>query len=113
MPRDLPSHLWVAALLRRAQVGGAFAVVAHRGDPERGDVLVKVVAGRDRAQLYAPAFVMDGPATFERLPREAEASNEAEIDALVQKRLKSDRDLWVVEIEDRDLRHFLTERIED
>lgn len=111
MPREIPAHIWVSALLRRAQAGGAFATIVHRGDADRGDVLVKVAGGRERCWLYAPAFVPDGPAAFERLPKGDEPAAEADVDVLVQRRLKADRDLWVVEIEDREMRHFLTEDV--
>lgn len=107
MPREIPAHLWVSALLRRASVAGAFATIVHRGDEDRGDVLVKVTRARGEAQLYAPAFNPEGPSEFERLASEDEAA----ADALIAKRLKSDRDLWVVEIEDREGRHFLTEKV--
>ena len=107
MPREIPAHLWVSALLRRASGGGAFATIAHRGDADRGDVVIKVTSERGRARLYAPAFNPEGPTTFERL----KAEDEADVDQLIQKRLKADRDLWVVEIEDRDGRHFLTESV--
>ena len=107
MPREIPAHLWVSALLRRASVAGAFATIVHRGDEERGDVLVKVTRARGEAQLYAPAFNPEGPSEFERLATEDELA----ADALIAKRLKSDRDLWVVEIEDREGRHFLTEKV--
>ena len=46
---------------------------------------------------------------FERLA----AEDEADVDALVAKRLKADRDLWVIEIEDREGRHFLTESVRE
>jgi hypothetical protein len=72
-------------------------------------VVVKVTSGRGQARLYAPAFNPEGPTAFERL----KAEDEAEVDQLIQKRLKADRDLWVVEIEDRDGRHFLTESVRD
>jgi hypothetical protein len=109
MPREIPSSLWVSALLRRAGLAGAFAVIVHRGDEDRGDVLVKVTRARGEAALYAPAFNPDGPAEFERL----KAEDERGVDELIGKRLKMDRDLWVVEIEDRDGRHFLTEKVRD
>ena len=107
MPREIPAHLWVSALLRRAMSAGAFATIVHRGDEDRGDVLVKVTSARGAARLYAPAFNPEGPTEFERLAPEDEVG----VDALVAKRLGSDRDLWVIEIEDRDGRHFLTERV--
>ncbi len=107
MHREIPAHLWVSALLRRATGAGAFATIVHRGDEQRGDVLVKVAHARGEARLYAPAFNPDGPAEFERLAPEDEAG----VDTLVAKRLKADRDLWVIEIEDREGRHFLTEKV--
>lgn len=111
MPREIPAHLWVAALLRRAQGGGAFAVIVHRGDAERGDVMVKVVSEPGQAKLYAPAFAPEGAAEFERLPAGAGDTTESEVDALMARRLKADRDLWLIEIEDRAGRHFLTETV--
>lgn len=109
MPREIPSSLWVSALLRRANGAGAFATIVHRGDEDRGDVLVKVTRARGEARLYAPAFNPEGPSEFERLAPEDEAG----VDELIGKRLKADRDLWVIEIEDREGRHFLTEKVRD
>ena len=109
MPREIPAHIWVSALLRRATGEGAFATIVHRGDEDRGDVLVKVALNRGEARLYEPAFNPDGPSAFQRLP----LTEEAAIDELVRKRLSYDRDLWVVEIEDRAGRHFLTETVRE
>ncbi|MDZ4761207.1 MAG: DUF1491 family protein [Alphaproteobacteria bacterium] len=109
--RDLPSHLWVAALMRRAQAAGAFVTIVRRGDAGRGDVLLKVCRERGKAQLYAPAFSMEGAAGFERLPAGIDDPDEAAVDALIARRATSDRDLWVIEIEDRAGRHFLTEAV--
>ncbi len=107
MPREISANLWVSALLRRASMGGAFATIVHRGDEDRGDVLVKVTRARGEAALYAPAFNPEGPTEFEQL----KAEDEAGVDALIGKRRQMDRDLWVIEIEDREGRHFLTEKV--
>lgn len=113
MPREIPAHIWVSALIRRAQLAGAFATIVHRGDAERGDVVVKVMHERGRARLYAPAFNPGGPTEFEALPAGGADADEAEVEALIAKRLKMDRDLWVIEIEDREGRHFITERVRE
>jgi hypothetical protein len=97
----------VSALLRRVSAAGSFAAIVHRGDPDRGDVLVKVRSLEGRSSVYAPAF-NPGEACFETLCLD---EAEVEADALIARRLGRDRDLWVIEIEDRDGRHFLTERI--
>lgn len=107
MPRELPTHLWVSALVRRASVAGAFATIVHRGDADRGDVLVKVLRARGVADLYAPAFNPEGPSAFECLVTEDEPG----ADAMILRRRASDRDLWVVEVEDPAGRHFLTETV--
>lgn len=99
--------------MRRAQAGGAFATIVHRGDEERGDVLVKVCQERGVARAYAPGFNPEGPLEFERLLAEDADASEAAVDELIAKRREFDRDLWVIEIEDREGRHFLTERVRD
>lgn len=100
----------MAALVRRAELGGAFAVVARRGDPQGGTVLVKLYKPAARAaKLYVEAVRGDG----ERVWMSPLASTEeADIDAYVERQKRIDSDLWLVEIEDREGRHFLTEPVE-
>ena len=106
----LSTDVWVGALIRRAELGGAFAAVARKGDPRAGAVLVKAVNRTDgQVRLYAEATRADG----DRIWMQPVASTEeAELDAYVQRSLRIDPDLWVVEIEDRQGRHFLTEDVE-
>lgn len=105
----LPTDVWVAALIRRAELGGAFATVARRGDARAGGVLVKVFDTATRqAALYTEAFGPDGARLW---IRPVEPGPEGEIDAFAARQLGYDPDLWVVEIEDREGRHFLTEAV--
>lgn len=106
----LSPDIWVYALKRRAELGGAFAVIARKGDARAGAVLVKLYNPITReAKLYAEATRGDG----ERVWMEPVQSDiESELDAYVQRALRIDPDLWVVEIEDKDGRHFLVEPVE-
>ena len=106
----LATDIWVAALIRRAEQGGAFAVVARKGDARAGAVLVKVLnTGDGDARLYAEATRMDGEQVW---MQPARSTVERDLDSYIERALRVDPDLWVIEIEDRHGRHFLTEPVE-
>ena len=109
---QLKSEIWVQALVRRAEVGGAFAAIVRRGDADAGAVLVKVSTLDGRARLYAPAQDNEGARIWLDLSRGSLGEVEADIDAYARKRAGGDPDLWIVEIEDRAGRSFLTEPID-
>lgn len=108
MISSLKTSIWVSALIRRAGVEGAFAALSQKGDTDAGAVLVKVCTLDGNAALYRPIRNMDGQRVW--LPQGPIA--ERDIDAAIAKRTKTDPDLWVVEIEDKQGRHFLTEPVE-
>ncbi len=69
----LSTDIWVGALIRRAELGGAFATVARKGDARAGAVLVKTYNPLDRVTaIYAEAFRGDG----ERVWMQPTASHE-------------------------------------
>ena len=106
----LSTDLWVGALVRRAEQGGAFATVLRKGDPRAGAVLVKLVNRREGwSRLYAEAVRGDGERVW---MRPAGSESEADLDAYVERARRVDPDLWVVEIDDGRGRHFLTEPVE-
>ena len=106
----LSTDIWVSALIRRAELGGAFGVVARKGDARAGAVLVKVLNRSDgTARLYSEATRMDG----ERVWMQPQPSDqEPDLDRYIERAVRIDPDIWVVEIEDREGRHFLTEPVE-
>lgn len=107
VPR-LKAEIWVKALIRRCEVAGAQAMVVRRGDAQAGVVLVKVNRLDRTASVYSPARAGDGSLVW--LPATgAEPIPEPDADAYIERQRKFDPDLWVVEIEDRDGRHFLQE----
>ena len=104
----LNSDLWVGALIRRAQIEGANATVVRKGDARAGTVIVKAYNTSDRtAQVFTEAFGQDG----DRLWIQPVTGTESDIDAYIERQRGYDPDLWVVEIEDRQGRHFITEPV--
>jgi hypothetical protein len=109
---ELKTDFWASALIRRAEIGGAFAGVVRKGDPDAGAVLVKVATLDRRARLYTSAFRGEGERVWVDLSAGALGDDEANVDAYARRRAENDPDLWIVEIEDRQGRHFLTEPID-
>ena len=107
----LSTDVWVGALIRRAEAGGAFAMVLRKGDPRAGAVLVKVLSRREGVvRLYASAVRGEGDTVW---MQPLNQGSDTDIEAYVERSRRIDPDLWVIEIEDGEGRHFLTEPVED
>lgn len=106
----LKAEIWVKALIRRCEVGGASAMVVRRGDATSGIVLVKVNSLDRTAKVYTPARAGDGSLIWLAGTGPAPVA-ESDADAYIERQRKFDPDLWVVEIEDREGRHFLQEPV--
>ncbi|WDI32208.1 DUF1491 family protein [Hyphococcus flavus] len=105
----IKTDIRVSAHLRRAQGQGAFATIVRRGDPDAGAVAVKVFIERGRARLFIQSRDLDGnPVWREPFEGDPQAEDvEMKIDAWLEKEVRIDPDLWIVEIEDRAGRAFL------
>ena len=108
MEPRLKTSIWVSALIRRAEIGGAAAYVARKGEPDAGAVLVKVALLDGRARVWSSAYGGDGHRRWMKATG-AEYVSEPDADAYIARARSRDSDLWVVEIEDRQGRDFLTE----
>jgi hypothetical protein len=107
---EISSDVWVYALIRRAELAGAFATVVRKGDARAGAVLVKTLDRKTGdTRLYAEAFGADGQTRWMQ-PSDSQA--ERDLDAYVARAARIDPDIWVVEIEDADGARFLTEAVE-
>ena len=107
---QLSSDVWVYALIRRAELAGAFAMILRKGDARAGAVLVKLANRKTgQTQLYAEATRGDGERVW---MQPVSAQSEADLDAYIERAARIDPDIWVVEIEDSEGRHFLTETVE-
>lgn len=111
MEPRLKAEFWVKALIRRCAAADASALVVRRGDAEAGAVLVKLNAFENGCAVLAAGWGADGGRIWRRATG-AEPTSEAEAEAYIARQTARDPDLWVVEIEDRAGRHFLTEPVE-
>ena len=106
----LASDIWVAALIRAAEVAGAMAAVVHRGDPRAGAIFVVVDRLDGTLDLHVPAPQSEVDET-ETATRRFETVLKRATGEAVRARIASERrfdpDLWVIEIEDRAGRAFI------
>lgn len=112
MMERLPARLWADALIRRASLAGASAFVIQHGDDDRGDVLIKVARLDGTAAAYAPSMNLEGERIFLNLAVQGVGPDEKAVDEYVRRAKARDSDVWIIEIEDREGRHFLTEPVE-
>ncbi len=106
----LKSELWVRAYMRRLEAEGIPSVIVRRGNTEAGAIYILINKLDRTVQLFAPA-----PAGLE----EAESDRrfvalfggrfvaEMEASERLAREADFDADIWVVEAEDREGRHFL------
>ena len=107
----LKTSIWVSALIRRAEIGGASAFVARKGEADAGAVIVKISLLDGTARVWSSSYGRDGGRRWVKATGEAVVPD-ADAEAYVARARGRDEDLWVIEIEDRKGRDFLTEEKE-
>ncbi len=106
MQPRLKAEIWISAYLRRCAAEGAAAFVVRKGDQTAGTVLVKQNPLDGTATVFSPARSGEGEAIWMRGTGDTPVP-EADADAYIARQTRIDPDLWVVEVEDRQGRHFL------
>ena len=104
MSARLASGLWVSAYVLRLQLAGIPVYVTAKGDETAGAVVVKVATLDGRARAFQRSFdPMSGARVWTLLVQGAER----EVDEVLARQRQRDRDLWVLELEDRQGRTLL------
>lgn len=106
----LKSHIFVSALTRRVFSMGDFAAVEHKGAEEAGAVFVRQRFRDGLETLYAPA-----PQNFfgedelgRKFERRLDRADPDAVRAAMEREIRFDPDLWLVEIERDEIGDLLT-----
>jgi hypothetical protein len=102
----LTADFWVRAYLARLRLADIPAYVTAKGDATAGAVLVKLATLDGRAKAFQRVFDL---AADEQVWVVLAEGEEAAVDAAIARQRGFDRDLWVIEIEDRAGRTLLDE----
>ncbi len=104
MEERLPTEIWLTAQMRQGHAAGTPVYLLRRGEPRAGAVLVKVNLMGPGCRVLSQ--VRDGLGQLGWMSALGEApATEAEADAYIERAVKRDPDLWVVEVESRDGKH--------
>lgn len=106
MNERLASGIWVSAYLTRLRLAGIPVYVIARGDETAGAVVVKVATLDGQAQAFQRRFDLS---SGERVWVALATGDEVMVDATLAREKARDRDLWVLELEDRQGRTLLDE----
>ena len=106
----LKAEIWVKAYIRQCAGNGAPALVVQRGQADGGAIFIKVNSLDGRVRVYGPApaglDTVSNERVFECCPG-ADDVPEAEADGYLRRQMEFDPDIWIIEVEDREGRHFL------
>ena len=105
----LKAGIFVRALIRRAQTKGASAFVVRKGAEEAGAVILTVSRLDGTCLLLNQA--RDGKGELVWARPLGDWGDEAKARTWLDKQIRFDPDLWIVEIEDREGRAFVDEPI--
>lgn len=100
MTDRLSTELFVQAHIRQCFARGLTAIVAHKGDAWGGAVIVKLNLLGPGCKLLTQTRDPEGEIAWLQVQGGAMLS-EADADSYIERQVRRDPDLWVVEIEDR------------
>ena len=106
MAPRLASGLWVSAYLNRLRLANVAVYVTQKGDATAGAVVVKLATLDGLARAFQRSFDLMADTRVWVVLAEGP---EAEVDAVLTRQKARDRDLWVIELEDRAGRTLLEE----
>jgi hypothetical protein len=97
----IKAGIWVQAALRLGHADGRFGMVLRKGDADAGGVLV-VLRGRAGCSVLSQARDAEGEPAWIRATGK-DAVDQVAADAYVERQIRFDPDLWVLEFESPDL----------
>jgi hypothetical protein len=96
----LPTDVLVMATVRRCNNEGSFAAILHRGDNWGGAIIVKLNLLDGTSKVLTQSRDLDNKIAWLAANKGALMS-ESEAGEYIDRQVKRDPDLWVIEIEDR------------
>ncbi len=101
MDAKVKAGIWVSMALRLSDMAGRAGAVLRKGDPDSGGILC-VLRGREGLVVLSQVRDAEGRPAWMRGTGAAPV-DQAAADAYVERQVKRDPDLWVLELDAPDL----------
>lgn len=111
MVAKISAEFWVRAYLRRCHQEAVSVVVSRRGDSTAGVVVIKLNLIEKGCVVLTQIRLPDGKFGWRHATGQMPVA-EKDADKYIDRQIRYDPDIWVLEIEDRSGRHLLQEPIE-
>lgn len=106
----IKAEIYVQALVRRVYTAHGAAYIMRRGDADAGGIFIRVNRLDGCSGVLTMFTRLDGEKGWRVLV--PPTTPDAQAAALLDREIERDRDIWVVEIEDRQAHHFLEEPVD-
>jgi len=100
----LKAGIWVSAQIRLCDASFIPAVVVRKGDPDAGSVLIKLNRLAIGVEVFTQVRTVEGVRAWMCATGDTPVKD-AQADEYINKQLKFDPDIWVLEIEDPNYRY--------
>jgi hypothetical protein len=107
MTGRLSASIEAAGLVRRAQVDGDFAAILHKGDPDRGALLIVVRSRGDFVSCLERTLSAEGAYRWGRVG--PSSGEDAKVAQFLTQRTRFDPDLWLIELDIAQPERFIAE----
>ena len=107
----LATRVWVQAQVRLCDINFIPLIIARRGDPDAGAVILRLLRDGRRNLLLRRHTGMDGAAVWGVVAGQDMAGDE-EADAHIEREISRDPDIWIIVVDDPKARYWPDRPIE-
>ena len=108
MSARLSASVEAAGLIRKVEADGGFGAVLHKGDPERGSLLIVIRSRGDYVSCLERTLTLEGRYSWGTVgPCASEADQK--VSQFLARRTGFDPDLWLIELDIAQPERFIAE----
>jgi hypothetical protein len=108
MSARLSASVEATGLIRKVEAGGGFGAILHKGDPERGSLLIVVRSRGEYVSCLERTLSVDGRYSWGSAGPAAPGAEE-EVSQFLARRTGFDPDLWLIELDIAQPERFIAE----